>query len=688
VVALGSPLAGATVSIVDASSATADPAPVTTAADGSFSVDATGLQAPIALRAVGTSQGDPVTLVSVLSALTANATNTMNVTPLTHALSALVAPGGDPAALLAQATLASSVTASNFDGAAAALRASLAAPSLALALGAGFHPVTTPFSANGSGIDAVLDRLQVSVTAQGVRILNRAAPVADGAGPTPVTLTAAQVLNPSSAPALPDSAAAADLPSAADIETVRTKLQACMAVPSAQRITYDTTGTQPLALAAACDFADGGYRNKGRTWVEDMGRLDPNQLNFARRQLVGATFGTGAVALALAPQGRTETDVFKHPQCNAGPCAVVRYPVVSTSGGVEQWEVLFGRVGGAGGAWAIVGDQLPYGFDLRFDLTRFLPANTAPNPGDVYGFKPRYESRLTFDFDPLGRNGQLVRAVRLKGPGLPAAGLVFHRSMRCGTHYRFPQTNQTGSLRNPANNAVLTFNDGSGSSFTLQAANLDGSALAMPAAFTLSPAAVPDLPGLIPYGARYVAEIFLFSNMTTPDSPDERVPFRIETAGIDAAQGPSFSWPTMNQGFVDAYLTPTGSGAGVVTGGLTLDWLAPAGVTVQSGYLFRQDRQVLTNVNGVTTAYTKRGLLSFEPAAYGDRTAPSTRLRDVRSGASLAAETANVAPNPNPRCTDPALVSVNSDSFSYYEAALAFRASGQRRLSAAWFWDN
>jgi hypothetical protein len=312
----------------------------------------------------------------------------------------------------------------------------------------------------------------------------------------------------------------------------------------------------------------------------------------------------------------------------------------------------------------------------------------APNTGDVFGFKPRYESRLTFDFDPLGRNGHLVRAVRLKGPGLPAAGLVFHRSMRCGTHYRFPQTNQTGSLRNPANNAVLTFNDGSSSSFTLQAANLDGSALAMPAAFTLSPTAVPDLVSLVPYGARYVAEIFLFSNTTTPDLPDERVPFRIETAGIDAAQGPSFSWPTMAPGFVEAYLTPTGSGAGVVTGGLTLDWTAPASVSVLSGYLFRQDRQTLTNVNGVTTAYTKRGLLSFEPAAYGDRTAQSTRLRDVRSGASLAAETANAAPNPNPRCTDPALVAVNSDPFSYYEAALTFKASGRRRFMAAWFWDN
>lgn len=685
VASTGAAVSGATVTLVDASAGTADPAPVTTAADGSFSVDVSGLQAPFTVRVAGTSRGSPVTLFSVLASVTANSANTLNATPLTHAVAALIAPNGDPAALLAAAALAAAASSANVDNAVAALLHSLSAPSFTVALGIGFNPMTTPFSTNSAGINAVLEQLDIVVSAPGVRVVNLAAPVAESGAPTSVLLTPALLADPASAPTLPGSAAAADIPAAADIEAIREKLQACMALPLAQRVTLDPTGAVPTALAPACNFADPGYRSTGRNWVEDMGRLNGTQLNFSRSQLTNASFGSGAVVLALAPQGLTGALEFKHPNCNAGPCAVVRFPVTSSSGHTDGWDVMLGKVAGQ---WAIVGNQLPYELSLQAALSRFVAANTAANPGNPYFFKSRFESGLTFTFNPSGRNGNGVRAVRLKGPGLPAAGLVYHRSMRCGTDYRFPLTNQTGSLRNPSNSSVVTFNDGSGAVFILDAANLDGTSLALPVGTSTSPSPVANQASLIPAWTRYAAEIFLFSNVATPDSPDEVVYFRVNSAATNASEGASLAWPTMSQGFVDAYLTPTGSGAGVVTGGLTLAWTAPAGVTVLDGYLFRQDAQTLTNINGITASYTRRGLLGFEPAAYGDATAASTRLRSILSGASLVPETANAPPNPNPRCTDPSLVPVTGSSLNYYEAALSFKGPTRRAMSAVWFWDN
>lgn len=164
--------------------------------------------------------------------------------------------------------------------------------------------------------------------------------------------------------------------------------------------------------------------------------------------------------------------------------------------------------------------------------------------------------------------------------------------------------------------------------------------------------------------------------------------FRIDGSAMNASEGANRAWPNLAQTFVDAYLTPTGSGAGVVSGGVTMGWAAPAGVTVLGSYLFRQDAQTQTNVNGVTASYTKRGFLAFEPDSYGNTSAPSTSLRSILSGASLVPETANAAPNPNPRCTDPSLVPVTSSVVSYYEAGLSFRGPARQALSANWFWDN
>lgn len=684
VAAVGPPLAGATVTVVGAAASSATPS-TTTAADGSYSVDVTGLQGPLAVRVVGNSEGGAQTFLAIVPSISSSGRNTANITPLTHAAAALAAPNGDPLALFAPTALAA-VNASTLANAVALIvNTLLTDATIATALGSNFNPLTTAFVANGTGVGGVLAQLLVTLSAQGVQIVNLAAPVSAQGVPTGVLLSQANLANPTVVPTLPASAATTDVPGTADIDGFRTRLRACLALPLTQRVTYDGTGTVPTAVASACDFADAGFRNNGRTWVEEMGRLDSFQtITFGKAQFNNASVGSGAVTLAMAAQNLIDPKEFKHPQCNAGPCAVVRYPVTTASGYADSWDFFFGKVGGQ---WQIVGNQLPYDVVVNSILNRFVAVNTTP-PANTFGFNSRVETNFRMTFNPSGRNGNLVRAVRVKGPGLPAAGLVHHRSMRCGSDYRFPLTNQTGSLRD-GSNAVVSFNNGSTVDFVLAAATLEGVPLALPAFFNYSTTTLTNLPALLPAWTRYTVEIFLFSNVTTPDSPDEVVYVRTEAAVANATDAATRQWPTLASGFVNVYLTPTGSGAGAVSGNAAMDWTAPSGAaTVIGSYLFRQDSQTATNVNGVTTIYTKRGRLDFEPATYGGTTATSVRLLSVRSGASLALQTANATPNPNPRCVDPALVPVTNDPVSYYEAALVMRLPGRQRQSAIWFYDN
>jgi hypothetical protein len=690
VAAVGAPIAGATVTVIDASTSTANPASVTTNANGAYTIDITGLQAPLSIQVVGSVAGVPQNLVSVLVSVAAGA-NTANVTPLTNAIAALIAPGGNPSALLTPATLASAATTTSVNNAVTLIAGTLGSdPGLAALIGTNFNPITTAFVANGTGIDAALERLQVDISAQGVNIANLAAPVGEQGTPAPILLTAAQVTNPPpTPPTLPASAAATDLPGAADIESIRAKLQACLALPLNQRVTFDVSGLTVTAVSPTCTFGDPGFRSSGRNWVEQLG-----QFSFSKAQVNNAAFGKGAVVLALAAQNLTDPKEFKHPQCNTGPCAVVRYPATYTGGFIDTWDFVFGKVGGV---WALVGNQRPYDLFVQPRLRRYIAANTAPNATDSYFFKGRFETQIRLGFSPIGRNGNLVRAVRMKGPGLPVTGVVLHRSNVCGTDDRFAITYQTGVLRRPSDNAVVTFNFAGSNDFKVDAANLDGTALAMPVPVfnattqtnqTYSPTAIAGLASLAPAWTRYTAEIFLFSNTTTPDVPDEIVYVRTDAAAANANEGVNRSWPTLSPTYVTAYLTPTGSGAGSLTGPLTMDWTSPAGVTVLSSYLFSQNFVSATNVNGITTTYGKRTRLDFEPSTYGDTSAPSTLLASIVPGASLAPQTANASPNPNPRCADNAVVPLTTITSDYRESGLAFRLPDRQRMDSIWFWDN
>lgn len=691
VAASGAPFANATVTVVDSDAATADPAPVTTDAQGRFTVDVSNLRPPFLVKAAGDLQGAPVEFVAVLPSVTAESANTANVTPLTHAVAALVAPGGDPAALATPATLAASGTAAKVGDATALLVNTLATdPAIAAALGSGFDPARTPFSADGTGIDGVLDKLAVDVGAAGtVTITNLAAAVSGDSAPAPVTLTPAQTATPTVVPTLPASAPAGDVPTAAELAALGAKFEACLALPAAQRVTLDGSGSV-TAVAAACDYAPADWRSNGRNWRQEIG-----QFTLTKSYLDNAKVGVGQVVLALAPLGHTDPKTFKPPYCNDGPCAVVRWPLVAAGGAVSTSEWVLGKTAAG---WDFVGNQRPYRLFVEPRLNRKIAANrdgAAPgNTADPYFFQDRYESLLRLIFDPSVGDTANVRAVRVSGPGLPAGGVVSVRSQRCGTDDRFGIINQTGTTRVLNSTSFQFWTGGSSAEFVLDAAYLDGSALALPVsnpatgAFPdFSPAPVADQSSLIPAWSVYKFELFHFDVLS--DDPDEVVYVRIGSAAENAALGATKSWPTLDAAFVTDYLTPTGAKAGAIGDvAQTMAWTGPANGFVGSAYLFSQNFVSATNAQNETASYGARARLDFDPLTLGGTTAQGFGWAGPAAGTSLSSFTANSGTNPNPRCGPTDVLPLTTGISDYREAGLTFRGADRKLYNAIWFWDN
>jgi hypothetical protein len=690
VVASGAAVAGATVVITDADGTTTD-VNATAGADGSYSANVTSLRAPLLVTASGTLNGEAVSMTAVVPALVALAGNTANVTPLTNAVAALVAPAGNVGALGDPAALASAATVTNVSNASQLVVNTLRTDAVtSVALGTNFDPLSTVFSANGTGIDGVLDSLEVTNSASGVTITNLAAPVS-GAGSQSVTLTPAQTATPTVVPTLPSSAAAGALPTTAQMAALATKYEACLAEPLATRVTLDANG-RATALSAGCNFAPASWRAGGMNWVERLGTF-----TFSRDNLSGSRVGTPVIAVVLPPANRSGNE-FQHPTCNTDTCVVMRVPMVSASG--QPWNTDF-QIGKVNGQWDYIGNQLPYSISVEQRINRKTQINTAlpvANPTNYFaGDRIEAVVRLNFDLT-IGNPGQ-VRSVRWTGPGLPAAGVVAVRSQRCMTTDRFVITNQEGSL--DVNNQPGTkqwWINNSPAEFVLSATKLDGSAIVTPVpsgnwASNAAPAAqefsAAPFTGSIPPWSEYRAEIFYYPNVT--NIADEVIHVRNNSPYEHASLGARVAWPTLAQATIDAYLKPTGANAARITDlAHNLAFTNPAGNYVVSGWLFSQNRVTTTNGEGESGNYWLRGLISMRPTAFGDATISGKDWSDARAGTSLSSTTASAGNNPNPRCGSQELVALEgaATNASYREVGLSFRGAGLKLYQDIHFWSN
>jgi hypothetical protein len=688
VVATGAAVGGATVTVSDADAATAN-VTATAGADGAYVADVSTLRAPLLVQASGTLNGETVSMAAVVPAVSANAANTANVTPLTNAVATLIAPAGDVAQLASPATL--SAAAPNAANASTLLVNTLRSDAkIAAALGGNFDPLTTVFVANGSGIDGVLNQLEVSAAPAGVSIVNLSAAIApDGAAPAPVVLTPSLVATPAAAPPLPATTTAA-LPSAARMAALAKKLEDCLALPVAQRVTMDAAGTVS-AVSATCNFAPASWRSNGRNWVQQLG-----QFTFKFDSLTGSKAGEPVIAAVFSAANYSGT-TFQNPVCNTATCVTMRIPMTTPSG--RQWLPDF-LLGVSGGDWDFVGNYRPYNVIVDHRMQRKTQINTAlaaANPTNYFA-QNRIESAIRLIFDPSVGDTAHVRAVRWTGPGLPAAGVVMHRSQRCATDDRFAISNQEGLLTVNNSASIQAWQPGASADFIVSAAHADGSAAAMPAPTTnwatnpapnnqdFAPAAVTTT---IPAYSAYTAEIFHFGNNS--NVPDEVIKLRNATPYEPASAGSSKVWPTLAQATIDAYLKPTGASAGSInTLAHSVSWANPAGGYIGGAYLFGQNRLSATNSENETANYFKRGRLDFEIKALGDTMAGGLEFADPRSSASMSPATASSGSNPNPRCANPGVEPLEGDATnaSYREIGINFRGPDRKFYNDISFWNN
>jgi len=495
--ASGAFMSGAQVTVYDADGRTVG----TRVADanGKYSLDVSGFRAPFAIVATGNAGGEVVTYVSVLATKPANGgAATVNVSPLTTALAALLV-GGNPADLTNAGILNSKVTSASVQQAIAALRSALANITAGAGLAAGtFDPISTPLTAEGQGADAVLDLVHVTLTSKGAKLAARGAQLTNGSVPE-VALDAGALTTPPTALPAPTTST-----NARTFESIRANLQACFAVAPSSR-------ASTTALLTACLPAFGSnYLNNSYS------ALDDPSLPLSSTEMTGAVF-QAPIVLFNSTNG-------------SEPTALVRFPFVRTDNSTSQFTR---RVTYRGGAWVLTGNERPY----EAAVTRRISKVIERNPGA--GIVSRYESALRVLVNPQVGSGTNVQLVRVKGPGLPDAGVVLARSRVCGSWSNLVVQNLNGSLTyavgDPQQGQVIGDSGQSSSTVVIAAAPIKaGDALTWSAltgganTYASAPLADADIDA-IPTFAEYTFEVW--NHQTSLDTTKPDATFKVTSSG-------------------------------------------------------------------------------------------------------------------------------------------------------------
>ena len=267
-VALGAAMPYTTVKVVDANGTETV---VETDAAGAYSLDTTALKAPFVItvtKLLGDKQIE-------LHSLATSQSGIANVTPLTTAVSSLLSSNAsyDPKNLPA-----SSITSDNIKTATDKIAVSLANLMAEASVSAtSFNPVQGIFSADGTGVDSILDRISVEYTSAGVQITNKFVPLTDSnSSVSTVGLSADATPVPLALGIAP--------PSPGSVSAIVNGLMKCFRLPVSERLSYTTTASgrkiyTPNSLHANCseNLADDYLSNGatfGQRWVDIFANSD------------------------------------------------------------------------------------------------------------------------------------------------------------------------------------------------------------------------------------------------------------------------------------------------------------------------------------------------------------------------------------------------------------------------------
>lgn len=482
IAATGQAMSGATVTLKDANGVSATK---TADASGAYTIDVTALTAPFVITAALQVGDTQLTLTTMLAEKpVAGSTAIANVTPLTNAMAALLAPNGNPEELTAAGVSKTAVTKAKLDDVAAKVKAAIENILKEAGLDATkFDPVSTVFTANRLGADRVLELVRVEVTGQGVSLTNPSA-LDDGNGSASVQITPATT----TVPKLPAPPAGTTLDA---LDHLATLLDTCFADAPAVRVIAKNASGVPTTVSAACNAVPmaANYKSGGDPALARYAGL----LNSV--DLTGAKFSKPERVFTSATTGRV---FFKIP-----------YKTAAGAGGIITDTAEQTNPVGKSYKWEIVGNQRDFdsAVDARLDnINQINPNSTAE------GNKGQYRVALRLFFNPINAAGLNVQTVRVKGPGLPAAGVVMHRSSVCGTNDYMTITNKTGSLLN-ATSVPILYNSATPNAFRLAAelksGTFDWSKVGASSSWRDTAMADADL-AAIPSFAEYTWELWTF----------------------------------------------------------------------------------------------------------------------------------------------------------------------------------
>lgn len=363
-VATGAPVANAIVTVLDSAGHTATG---TTDANGAYNgLAISGMSAPLVLVATDPTGGTP--LVSMLPSVPTGSTSaTANVTTMTTAVAALLTPDGNPLDLTNSGQASSLVTSGAVNKAMATLDTALGSVLAANQVTAqGYNPVTTSFTANRTGADAVLDAFTL-MPASGSTLL---VPTAD-----PSQNLALNNQTSATPAALPVPPAAANF-----VDYLQSTLQAC----------FGSTSTCTTGVDAA-------YLNNG------FSSLNAQYSVLSTSSSAGATVSPPKTLRFYQVSGVWHADVkfdYVLPNGTHGSIltTVQQQAVKLPDGSTQSWEV--------------IGNQLQYNITIRSALMRTLFEQNNIVSG--------YEAGVEVIIPHTGVNAS-INSVMVTGPGIPSS---------------------------------------------------------------------------------------------------------------------------------------------------------------------------------------------------------------------------------------------------------------------------
>jgi hypothetical protein len=515
-VASGNAVAQAAVTATDVNGMTVT---ATADANGNYTLTTTSLSAPIALVATDPT-GQVSSLVSVLASLpSVGKTSVANITTLTTALSALLTTDGNALDFVTPgaATTLSAVTPSNVQKASTTLNTYLASVLTANGLTAAFDSVSTPFTANHTGADAVIDLIEVvregsvtelvSKSTQNVAYLN---------------LSTAGVASP----AAPLPAPSANL--LANLSTISTYLDA---LPTS--LASCLTGSNSTACAAVFDA---GYKDNGYTNIQQYNTdLSTSSLALGSPQIVElATDGSSAL--------------IRVPYSLGSGTSLAQYSFVTT---VHPVATPIALPGNTQVSWNVIGNQLKYDASVATRVTRRIFydtfANSDGNPDVSF-----YDAGILLNFNLSGPNATKVNSVLVTGPGLPSNGVYLANSSVTGQGLAIASTQPAS----PPSASYRTGSDTSEFRWSWQAVKTtDTFTPPTKGYWSTTPVDVTTLPP----NATYVYTLYDGSGNQL-----DQISVVNTTAPADAALGAQTPWSTLGSDVVASFLSPGGSLAGAV----------------------------------------------------------------------------------------------------------------------------